>query len=764
MNINKLFENCPLGICVLDVQENKHLNVSFVNSLFIKLFHIDNRDIIGLPIHKILSSEHFDMISGSLNKKAINDTHILNLSNGPAPRWLKIYIHSSRIENKQAISLWATDITNEKTQELSLRKAVTDADTAAEMKANFLATMSHEIRTPMQAIYGYLELIGEENKKEQINEMLATAKDSASGLLEILDDILDLAKIDANKLELDDFEVPIRTLVYGINEALSVNLNNKKIKLLDDIDPKVPQVVKGDPKRLRQILMNLTSNAIKFTTKGSVTIKVKAIEGSESSKGHLVLHFMVEDTGIGMNQEETKLLFKPFQQVDNSTSRKYGGTGLGLSICKKLVDTMGGDIGVESSKGNGSCFWFKIPTREVSTSENELKLPNLDGLSILSVEDHPQGAKEIIKSLSSMGAKVENCATIEDALVLAKRTPFDVGLIDQGLPDGLGIDLIKQLLDIRPYMSFVMYTVRDDIGLKHSLKALGVSYLSKPASRVGLGEAIADAAKRIERHQAIGSKSVLIVEDTESIRDVLERQFKKLKIDVSFAPNGIKALLKMEKQEYGIVITDLHMPKMDGYELIKKIRHNTDINSPLYSYQKAPVIVLTADVQMAQRQVYLSHGFDECLLKPVTYLQLKRLLIRWGLIEEELSELGHEEHTQKSLPSDITAPAIDIDLVKTQMGEFNEDTIEMLKIFIEMTEPLLDTINSAYKHQDFYGLREAAHSLKGASRSACCNVLGDIAAKLQDGAEAEDKDCKKHIEDIELEFERAKKEIYSLKI
>lgn len=763
MNINTHSDNCPLGICILDTQKNSNLEVLFANKRFASLFLIEDRDIVGYPLQKILPQKHHSKIIEKIQNKTTLEPFTVHIEESKASRWLKIYLQEDILESNPIINLWVTDISDEKNHELDLERAVAEADTAAEMKSNFLATMSHEIRTPMQAIYGYLELIDEENKNEKINEMLLTAKNSASGLLEILDDILDLAKIDANKLELDDFEVPIRTLIYGVNEALAVNLKNKNLKLLEDIDPQVPSVVKGDPKRLRQILMNLTSNAIKFTSSGSVTLRVKASEAPSGTNKDLILLFEVEDTGIGMNTEETQKLFKPFQQVDGSTSRKYGGTGLGLSISKKLVETMDGEIGVRSKKGSGSCFWFKVPTHEVNINESDLKLPDLDGLSVLSVEDHPQGAKEIVKSLGSMGAKVESCPTIEEALTLTKRTPFDVGLIDQGLPDGLGLDLIKQLLDIRPHMSCVMYTVRDDTGLQHSLKALGVSYLSKPASRKGLGEAVADAAKKVYKFPELKSKSVLIAEDTASIRDVLERQFKKLGVKVDFVSNGQEALTKMEEHVYGIIITDLHMPQMDGYEFIKTVRSSTDSNSYLYSYKSSPIIVLTADVQMAQRRVYLNYGFDECLLKPVTFLQLKRLLIRWGLIEETLNGIECNEQETKTANSDLHAPAVDVNLVKAQMGEFNDDTIEMLKLFIEMTEPLLEEICSAYTHRDFSSLKEAAHSLKGASRSACCNILGDFAEKLQNDAESEKQECGTHIENIKKEFERARTEIFSLK-
>ncbi len=293
---------------------------------------------------------------------------------------------------------------NDKIKKLEEKLAIADAATL--QKSNFLATISHEIRTPMQSVYGLLELIGQEKPDPTIMNMVDTARDSASGLLEILDDILDFAKMDADQMELDTFEVPLRTLVRGINEALEVKIQGKPIQLIDDISNDVPFVVLGDPKRLRQILMNLAGNAIKFTHEGHVTTKISTdTQNLELDSTQIGLRFEIIDSGIGMEQAVADKLFNPFTQADNSTSRKYGGTGLGLSICKKLVEMMGGQIGIISSENKGSNFWFEIPTQEINTTNQTVDLPNLEGLSILSVEDHPQGAKEIQRSLQSMGAQ-----------------------------------------------------------------------------------------------------------------------------------------------------------------------------------------------------------------------------------------------------------------------------------------------------------------------------------------------------------------------
>ncbi len=778
MEIKKFYEDAPIGICVVK-RDRLNMRVVYTNRPLAHMLQprvptggkkkvIHPADLQGKLLADIWPHEDILRLVKELRSTTPPQTFTLAVTDNQdkQERWVTLSIKEDDFNGEPCFILWATDISNSKDVELQLKAAVEAADAAAEVKANFLATMSHEIRTPMQSVFGLLELMGEESPAPNIKTMIDTAKNSASGLLEILDDILDFAKMDANGMELDTFEVPVRTLVYGINEAMAVKVHGKNVNLLDDISKDVPFVVIGDPKRLRQIIMNLTGNALKFTETGSVTIKVtKNTQYIEQPKHGLALRFEIVDTGIGMSAEAQERLFKPFSQADSSTSRKYGGTGLGLSICKKLVELMGGQIGVTSKEGKGSTFWFEIPTEEVGTNATTVEMPVLDGITVLSVEDHPQGAKEIVRSLDSMGATVESCATYAEGLELVKRRPFDVGIIDQGLPDGLGLDLIREIMQVRPFMGLVMYTVRDDLGLQHSLNAMGVKYLTKPASRLGLGEAVVDAAQKTMRHNIDGPKKLLIAEDTESVRDVLSRQLNKLGVEADFVENGREALEALKTGQYGILFSDLHMPEIDGYELIEIIRKQEDESADNKHF---PVIVLTADVQMAQRQTYLSHGFDECLLKPVSLGQFQRLLIRWGLLaddEPKPKKKATEAKAKKPAKAAKTLPpAIDLHAMKEQMGAVDEGAIEMMHMFVEFTQPLIEDLHEQLKHKDYKALSETAHSLKGGARSACCKVLGDLAAKLQDDA-AESKDtCTLLVTTIDAEFIRVTKAVKELKV
>ncbi len=734
-----IYDAAPIGLCI--IAEGKRL---YANPLFVKMLPGD------LPAQAEKALQDKQDIAALDIELAEKDS--------PEERWARLSLSHTQLAGQPVALLWLDDISEAK-------RIAREAIIMAEMKSAFLASMSHEIRTPMQSVYGLLELIHDEPIPAETREMVVTARKSASGLLEILDDILDLAKVEAGKVELDYFEIPLRTLAYGVMECMEVKLLGKPVKMQNDIEQSLPYVLMGDPTRLRQIMLNLVGNAMKFTEKGNITLRINTkVKTITAPKDGLALRFEIDDTGIGMPPHVCKKLFQAFVQADNSTTRKYGGTGLGLSISQKLVGLMGGHIGVDSVEGKGSVFWFEIPTAAAS-EQNKVELPNLDGLAVISVEDHPKGAKEILSSLTSMGAKVESVANYKDGLELVKKRPYDVIISDQGLPDGLGIDLLKEVTKIRPFMGLILYTVRNDLGMQYTAKTIGAKYLSKPASRLGLGEAVKAAAKQVAAQDYTGPRRLLIAEDTESVQDVLRRQLSKLGVEADFVMNGLEALKALEKKEHGILFTDLHMPEMDGYQLVAAIRaleekENVDM------LKRFPVVAITADVQLTQRQAYLAYGFDECLLKPVSLGQFRQLLIRWGVLREEAAAdvpVVEETAPVAVAPSSALPPAVDKQAMIAQMGAVDAGTIDMLRMFIKMTAPIFDKLDKAFAENNTHALKEIAHSLKGSARSACCPHLGQLAADMQDNAEKSIPVTADMVAALKTEFGRVTAEIENMK-
>ncbi len=760
---NLIFDNTTMGVLILhriDDGTLKNARILYINKSLIDDFlngeeNKEKQIALVEPFFSNDKGESLLPLSETENKVIVVEAE--RATKNFKKRWIEVRAQPIQIMDKPVHIFWFNDITKTKRKEIAAQQKAEQADAISEAKSAFLATMSHELRTPMQSVFGLLELMSEYEVNDETSQMIHTAQDSANGMLEILDDILDIAKVDAGKMELDEFEIPVRTLTYGLIEAMRIKATEQKLELKAEVDEDVPLVIKGDPKRLRQILINLIGNGLKFTERGGVTVRVKSggtVIGAP--KDGAVLRFEVEDTGIGMPPEVLDKLFIPFTQADNSTSRKFGGTGLGLSIADRLVHLMSGEIGATSESGKGSTFFFEIPAKIAEGTETLDQLPDLKGLTILSVEDHPNASKEIANSLEYMGARVTSVKDFTSGKELIEHQPFDIAIIDHGLPDGEGIELIKIANKLRPGMGLILYTVFDDYRLRQGCKFIGARYLSKPASRLGLGNAVKDAAQKSYRPKSFeGTPRILLTEDNLSIIDIFKRQIKRFGIDVDIAHNGQEAFNQIIDQDYAMLITDLHMPLMDGYELAQNVAQ-----LPQFQEERLPIVAITADVQLAQPSVYIEKGFDECLLKPISLGQIRQLLVRWGFIDrnESLTQQSEREETEAEEDAGIARDDVPINIynIEEQLGEIDESAIEMIEMFLEVTTKQLDGLKEAINNDNAPEVKKITHSMKGAARSAACEQLGNITETLQTRAEELDHFTPKDYEEVEAALKAIK--------
>ncbi len=721
-------------------------------------------------------------VKGSNNDGIWNQQGVsLPVEMTPAPwnTWWAYTLYAMAFIGGLALFLWAH--TRRVVRELDLRKA----EEANQAKSRFLATMSHEIRTPLNGVLGMAQILLETRLDHTQKSYVETIRRSGATLLGVINDVLDFSRIEANKITLEMTDFDLREQVEDTVELLSGQAHSKGLELICDVPPDLPVAVQGDPLRLRQILNNLLGNAIKFTETGKVVVQV-SVSGDDSAQqggqASLLYRFEVLDTGVGIARDQQPTIFESFNQGDDSTTRKYGGTGLGLAISTRLTAALGGQIGVESTPGKGSLFWFtarfvcgKI---EVHTGETDA----LRNKRVLIVDDDAE-VKAILErqcqAVAMVCDSVSGSTQVLDLLYEALKTqhPYDLVLLSQVIRRMPGDTLGRMIRAIPEFSALpIVVMIRSGPQQKHPLKLTGkaIGVVTRPVRNAALLDAMLRVLRTgIPREEffpvstsEVFQGRVLLAEDNRTNQEVAVAMLEGLGCDVEVAESGVEVLEALEMAAFDMILMDCLMPDMDGYETTRRIRGMGE-----NAHSRIPIVALTADVAIDCRKACTAAGMNDFLGKPIDALELRAVLKRHLECRTDLNS-PPEDRSETSGAPEIVLHAtarglLDVDvineIVSLQPPGKPDLLTKVVAIYLEEAEKLINEIKTGMAQRNYGQIRTAAHALKSSSAHIGASTIAAFAQDLETlGKNQSLIGVKELVQSLESHYSRVRPELQSL--